>query len=54
MPDRHAMTATGRAGAGVRTPVPHRLHAGAQPVFTRPSAFIRTFVRSQEPAAVAG
>lgn len=28
--------------------------AGAQPVFTRLSAFIRTFVRSKEPAAVAG
>ncbi len=28
--------------------------AGAQSVFTRLSAFIRTFVRSKEPAAVAG
>ncbi len=50
----HATMASDCAGGGIRTPLLHRLHAGAQPVFPRPSAITRTFVRSQEPAAVAG
>lgn len=51
---RHPMVVSGCAGRGTRTPIPHRLHAGAQMVLTRPSAITRTFVRSQETAAVAG
>jgi hypothetical protein len=44
----------GRAGGAIRMPISPRPHAGAQLVFKRLSAITRTFVRSQEPAAVAG
>jgi|LNFM01.1.fsa_nt_gb hypothetical protein len=51
---RHPTMASDRACRDIRTPIPPRLPAEAQPVFPRLSAFTRTFVRSQEPAAVAG
>ena len=51
---RHPAMASDRACRGSRTPIPRRLPAEVQPVFPRLSAFTRTFVRSQEPAAVAG
>ena len=43
-----------RADGHARQSTVQKSPAGAQPVFTRLSAFIRTFVRSKEPAAVAG
>lgn len=53
-PQRRPTMASDHACRDIRTPIPHRLPAEVQPVFPRLSAFTRTFVRSQEPAAVAG